>query len=187
MSDQGQLPVNMRVGEARTGHHALVAGGLAALMSLPSTANANMPLDWAIEAAGLPTIPFVVAVEWLFLWWLFDLSATRAFLASIVVNLATYIIGFMTVPQWGIVLFDDVFIDALERMADGEAIALAFGLAALLTVLDALVELGLLRYGFKQKMTCQRVIGWTLVNFATVAGLFAMMGFFGPTLALGTD
>ena len=142
--------MNSRVRRVTKGRHARFASGLPVLMALPVVATANMPLDWAIGAAGIPTIPFVVVVEWLFLWWLFDLSPTRALLASVVVNLATYIIGYMTVPQWGIVLFDDEFIEVLERMAEGEAIAVAFGLAALLTALDALVELALLRYGFKQ-------------------------------------
>ena len=146
------------------------------VITLPVVALANVPMALVYGIERYIYIPIVLIVEWLVLRFFFGFSWGKAATASITVNAITYVIGIFAFPFLGLVVYRTALIDLIGNNiiqgSLGELLLIMFVAA----VVDAAIELSVLKVGFKCLLDKRRVIAWFLANLATAFFLLLVIG-----------
>ncbi len=145
------------------------------LITLPQPAMANIPMWPFLGLVHLSFwwfLPMDVVIEAVAIRLLFDVPWKRSVWLSLAINAATFALGFVLYPPSGFVLYQifapviaSVF--GVNRLVEGTAIAFGAGL------IDATIELFLLKRAFSMRLNWHRVGGLLFANFLTAAILVA--------------
>ncbi|MCA0871865.1 hypothetical protein LCL97_13585 [Seohaeicola saemankumensis] len=141
---------------------------------VPAIAVANMPLGpffGAVRLAYWPVAPVAVLIEVVALKLFFDLSWKQAATVGVLVNVITAVVGVPLYPVISLALYPVLtpFVTGVfgyGAMVEVGALSFGFG------VLDAGLELLLLRHLFKVSITLGRGLAFLIANLLSAAVLF---------------
>jgi hypothetical protein len=150
------------------------------LAFLPVPALANIPMFWIIPLAKLEywwTVLLAIVIEAVAIRWIFDFTWNRSAVAAMVVNFATFLLGFILYPAAGGILYPLVEPLVTRPTGGGELIGHRATLVLLLIValLDSAVELALLRSLYKAVIVLQKALLFLLANLFTASIFFALL------------
>ena len=102
----------------------IILSALVMVMALATPAMANMPMFYVIaftKMARWPwlTIPLTLLIEAIAVRWIFQLNWKRAAIASVGVNLASGLLGFVLYPIVGMVLYHILAPTVIELTGGG--------------------------------------------------------------------
>lgn len=142
------------------------------LMMLTAPAFADMPMFWVFTVTkasySLFILPIALLIEWVAIHWIFRLTWKRSAVASVVVNLVTFLFGGLLYVGVGMFLFPKIVGAPPSYKAFIANVAVS-------TIFDTAIELALLALVFKARLSFLKSSLFLITNAVTAALLFAVI------------
>lgn len=143
----------------------------------PVSALADIPMFLALPITKLTfwwTVLLAIAIEAAAIRWIFQFTWKRSTVASLTVNLATFLLGLVLYPEIGMSLYP--VLEPLVTRLTGGGVFVELGVTlAISTLLDTAVELGLLRAVFDAGIVLRSALLFLLANVLTASIFFILI------------